>query len=123
MDGDTCDWKNDGNDWQREWTVEDAQLCLTVRRPSKDQGRTSWLPVRGVTKAAPTARDINARFSSPPVPADLGLKCVTFAYSVDMGRRRIPLTRSSSPTPSVQANGGLSLLQRQEGCIAWFRRH
>ena len=104
-DGRTCGWKNDGSTWQNEWTVQRSALCLSARKPSAEQeDDSSWLPSHLVGSAKPERRDISARFSSPPVPATVGLKCLTFSFSITSRRRASGVKKPA-----------LALLQRQEG--------
>ncbi len=106
-----CGWKNDGNAWDHDWRVERSALCLSVKEPPVDNNKksfSSWLPDLPVEAPSTSDRDVSARFTSPRVPAAFGLKCIAFAYSVNLGERK--------PGGVISpARGGLSLLKRQEG--------
>lgn len=107
-DGETCGWMHEEATWAHRWAVRLGSLCLTAMESSFSKGRASWLP--GVSVGRSTdANDITVRFTSPPVPATVGLNCIAFVYSMNLGREK-----KSKSTKSVI---GLSLLQQQKGCL------
>ncbi len=113
FDSHTCGWSNDLNNWQHRWTIDksDHTLCLSSKPsqptagPEEDSGTYSWLPQSALRKKAKPKKmtDIQARLWSPPLPAELNLRCLHFVYKISTG------------TPQSGKPIGLSLLQRQEG--------
>ncbi len=112
-DGDLCGWKNDANSWQNEWTLERSSLCLSAKVPSrqtdgsKKKKTSSWIQSIPGSSSSSASVDVNARLWSPPVPAVLGMKCLTFVYTIKQGEAK--------SLSGVKRPAGLSLLQRQEG--------
>ncbi|VDN44590.1 unnamed protein product [Dibothriocephalus latus] len=131
---DTCGWINDFNNWRHRWNIVKTTawmprvwthtlpaLCLTTAiqeptRPTQQQVSSSWLSVAGKKKpntpGLPRGGSVQARFWSPSIPAEVGLRCLQLAYHIHLGR--------SSPGDSTVADDkslSLALLQRQEGCF------
>nr|VZI31702.1 unnamed protein product [Spirometra erinaceieuropaei] len=105
---DTCGWINDFNNWRQRWTIVKTAawsprvwthtlpaLCLTTaieapRRIPQQEASSSWIPISGMkkpkTSGLPPGGTIQARFWSPSIPAELGLKCLQLAYHVHLGQ-------------------------------------
>lgn len=105
FDSHTCGWVNDANNWQHKWTLNAASLCLQMvsagsGQSADDSGASAWLPQSALRKKTkPSKTPTTARLWSPPIPGDLNLQCLQFAYRI-----------FADPKPA-----SLSLLQRQEG--------
>ncbi|VDL99457.1 unnamed protein product [Schistocephalus solidus] len=130
---DTCGWINDFNNWRQRWNIVKTAawtprvwthtlpaLCLTTaievpNRIQHQEGSSSWIPVTGKkkpkTSALPLGGTIQARFWSPSIPTELGLKCLQLAYHIHLGQ---PSPAGSTVTEDKSLT--LTLLQRQEGC-------
>ncbi|KAL7060578.1 hypothetical protein AAHC03_010245 [Spirometra sp. Aus1] len=105
---DTCGWINDFNNWRQRWTIVKTAawsprvwthtlpaLCLTTaieapRRIPQQEASSSWIPISGMkkpkTSGLPPGGTIQARFWSPSIPAELGLKCLQLAYHLHLGQ-------------------------------------
>lgn len=119
-----CGWVDDGNNWQHGWTIRMQEfkqnvesstfpaLCLLPKAKSRQDAdeALSWLPKSLQNRKSSTTAlgSIQARISSPPLPTELGLRCLKFVYSAYLG--------SSKADKTIE----LSLLQRQEGCFYSF---
>ncbi|VDN40327.1 unnamed protein product [Dibothriocephalus latus] len=129
---DTCGWINDVNNWKQRWTIVKTTawmprvwthtmpaLCLTTEapnRPPQQQFSSSWVPVTGKkkpkTSGPSVGSSIQARFWSPSIPSELGIKCLQLAYHIHLGRPS-PVGTTLAEDKSLN----LALLQRQEGCF------
>uniref|UniRef100_A0A5K3EYG4 MAM domain-containing protein n=1 Tax=Mesocestoides corti TaxID=53468 RepID=A0A5K3EYG4_MESCO len=103
-DGEFCGWKNDANTQNSEWTWEQSALCLSTKARQTGKKGSFWIPsLRSSEKRTSSNVDINARLWSPSVPGAIGMKCLSFVFSIHLGRRA-----------NVQSSASLALLQRQE---------
>nr|CDS19889.1 MAM [Echinococcus granulosus] len=107
-DGETCGWVHEEVPWAYRWAIVRDRLCLKAKVPLNSPSKkiSSWLRGLAIDQSSDEI-DIKVRFSSPPIPASFGVKCVVFVYSMDFGREK-----TSKP---VRASGSLSLLQQQKG--------
>uniref|UniRef100_A0A915EYT1 MAM domain-containing protein n=1 Tax=Echinococcus canadensis TaxID=519352 RepID=A0A915EYT1_9CEST len=111
-DGETCGWVHEEVPWAYRWAIVRDRLCLKAKVPLNSPSKkiSSWLRGLAIDQSSDEI-DIKVRFSSPPIPASFGVKCVVFVYSMDFGREK-----TSKP---VRASGSLSLLQQQKGYFFW----
>ncbi|KAL5965862.1 hypothetical protein TSMEX_006412, partial [Taenia solium] len=109
-DGETCGWMHEEVPWTYRWVVERDRLCLKAKMSSNfSSKKISWLQGLAIAQSGDET-DVKVRFSSPPVPASLGMKCVTLVYLINFGREK------TSKPPRV--SGSLSLLQQHKGALA-----
>lgn len=90
--------------------MESGSLCLKARAPSAtslNPEDSSWLPVLS-SKSTQDETDMRARFKSPSVSASFGLKCISFDYSINLGKRGIKSKVSTS-------HSTLTFLQQHKG--------
>lgn len=107
-DGETCGWMHEEVPWTHRWVIERDRLCLKAKVSSSSSSKkiSSWL--QGLASAQSGDKtDVKVRFSSPPIPASLGMKCVALVYLIEFGREM------TSKPPRV--SGSLSLLQQHKG--------
>ncbi|KAM3187275.1 hypothetical protein ACTXT7_002648 [Hymenolepis weldensis] len=105
--GGTCGWFNEETEWKHRWKVDQGSLCLKAKQPSSSSQNIEapWIP--GILSETPVETDVTARFKSPSVPPSVGLKCVGFVYSINLGRK--------GSSKVVEAKSSFSLLQQQKG--------
>uniref|UniRef100_A0A158QFA7 MAM domain-containing protein n=1 Tax=Hymenolepis diminuta TaxID=6216 RepID=A0A158QFA7_HYMDI len=106
-DGDTCGWVHEEAVWTHQWSVQARSLCLKAKSilPQKKKS-SSWFADRSVDKPSDSLKEVSVRFTSPPIPSVVNLKCIAFSYSMDLGHGKIS-----------ESMGSLSLLQQQKGCL------
>lgn len=129
FDQDLCGWSNDNNNWKYRWMRvtqkssasmrEDSLplLCLPAKPTEENKVKkqsSSWLPIpikkdKKNTQAT-LIGDVQARLWSESVPVELGLRCLTFTYSIHLGH--------SVGSDSTSKLGTLAMLQRQAGCCS-----
>ncbi|KAL5109055.1 hypothetical protein TcWFU_006272 [Taenia crassiceps] len=110
-DGETCGWMHEEVPWTYRWAIERGRLCLKAKVSSNSSSKkiSSWLQGLAIAQSDDET-DVKVRFSSPTVPASLGMKCVSLAYLVEFGREK-----TSKP---LRVSGSLSLLQQHKGASA-----
>lgn len=78
-------------------TFKHGSLCLkTKQSPAKSsRSKVAWLPGLS-TKLVEAKNDITTHFKGPPVPPNFGLKCIGFAYSINLRQVRTSKIAQSS---------------------------
>ncbi|KAM3187276.1 hypothetical protein ACTXT7_002649 [Hymenolepis weldensis] len=106
-DGDTCGWVHEEAVWTHQWSVQAQSLCVKAKSilPQKKKS-SSWFADRSVDKLLDSSKEVSVRFTSPPIPGVVNLKCIAFIYSMDLGHGK-----------ASESMGSLSLLQQQKGCL------
>uniref|UniRef100_A0A5K3F0I5 MAM domain-containing protein n=1 Tax=Mesocestoides corti TaxID=53468 RepID=A0A5K3F0I5_MESCO len=95
-------WVNDAANWHQKWQLTDGAVCLKNVPIELDEGTGDmpWLSLNSEKDAAPV-KGAKIRFWSPPIPAAVGMRCVSMAYLVDLDSGDL-------------VDYGLSILQHQE---------
>lgn len=93
-------WKNDVANWLQVWEPLDGAICLrnVQEKPSKS---LPWLSPKP-KKEDKVLKTSKAPLWSPPIPSDIGLKCITMNYEIKENSR-------------ASGSYGLTILQQQDG--------
>ncbi|CAH8472156.1 unnamed protein product [Schistosoma mattheei] len=139
-----CDWTNDPNSWQNHWSVieepnwhttdnngvspttsEESYCCLTSAVYSGSDSsnmavrHSPWIiqpHLLNDLKDSTTKKAIHSRLWSASIPTKLGLKCMTFVYSIQFGSSSYHQDSNLFSDSTKEAS--LAVLQRSEGaCI------
>lgn len=88
-DEETCGWMHEEVPWTYRWVVERDRLCLKAKVSSTFSfKKISWLQDLAIAQSSDET-DVKVRFSSPPVPASLGVKCVALVYLISSNTKGI----------------------------------
>lgn len=110
--GKLCGWINEETNWGHRWRPLNGSLCLQAKQSFTDVPNSedfSWLQEFSSEGAAERETDISTRFKSPPIKAIVGLKCIGFDYSLNIGREKHSISTGKSLL--------LSVFQQQKGYI------
>ncbi|CAH8444818.1 unnamed protein product [Schistosoma bovis] len=136
-----CDWTNDPNSWQNHWSVieepnwhttdnngvspttsEESYCCLTSAVYSGSDSsnmavrHSPWIiqpHLLNDLKDSTTKKAIHSRLWSASIPTKLGLKCMTFVYSIQFGSSSYHQDSNLFSDSTKEAS--LAVLQRSEG--------
>ncbi|KAM7535665.1 hypothetical protein Aperf_G00000093819 [Anoplocephala perfoliata] len=85
-DGDTCGWIHEEAVWIHRWATEVGSLCLKAKATSPQKKKSSsWFAGISSEKSSEASTEVSVRFTSPPIPPFVGLKCIAFSYFIDLG--------------------------------------
>ncbi|CAI2723798.1 unnamed protein product [Schistosoma spindalis] len=136
-----CDWTNDPNSWQNHWSVieesnwhttdnngvspttsEESYCCLTSAVYLGSDGssmavsHSPWIiqpHLLNDLQDSTTKKAIHSRLWSASIPTKLGLKCMTFVYSIQFGSSSYH--QDSNLFSDSNKEASLTVLQRREG--------
>uniref|UniRef100_A0A5K3EXX0 MAM domain-containing protein n=1 Tax=Mesocestoides corti TaxID=53468 RepID=A0A5K3EXX0_MESCO len=109
FDEDLCEWTNSESNWRQKWRIDKSAVCLHARRKAGSEFQSSWLSGKFQHSPNSASVDIQARLWSPLIPSAIGIRCITFEYSLQFFQ-----------TPAFLSSLSLALLQRKEGCQVLF---
>ncbi|VDL60905.1 unnamed protein product [Hymenolepis diminuta] len=97
------DWKNDAANWLQMWELINGAICLrnTPTKPKEPSESVPWL-VSKKKKEEKLTKASKVPLWSPPIPQDIGLRCITVDYQI------------SGKTTASQIYS-LAMLQQQDG--------
>lgn len=98
------DWTNDAANWLQKWELSDGSICLrnTPMKPKEPSESAPWLIAKKRKTEDSVTKSSKAPLWSPPIPQDIGLKCITLDYQI----------RGSK---NAMQNHSLAILQQQDG--------
>ncbi|VDO03364.1 unnamed protein product [Rodentolepis nana] len=77
------EWSNDAANFLQKWGLLDASLCLSnvQIKPTKTYQSPPWLVAKKKEKEI-IAKNSKALLWSPPIPQDIGIRCITMDYKI-----------------------------------------